>query len=84
MFSGLQNKFVYKLEACNVHFPMTIKIEQGFLIINNFLGEKIPRKAKMSQTPTPVKRLVRISVLLGRREEPSASRREACGAYHER
>ena len=47
MFFGLENKFVFKLEACNVHFPMTLKIENGYLLINNFLGEKIPRKAKI-------------------------------------
>jgi len=47
MFSGLSNKFVYKLEACNVHFPMTLKVDSGFLVINNFLGEKISRKAKI-------------------------------------
>ena len=47
MFVGLQKAFVYSLEACNVHFPMTMKVEKGFLIINNFLGEKTPRKAKI-------------------------------------
>ncbi len=47
MFFGLNNKFIYKLEACNVHFPMTLKVESGFLIISNFLGERVPRKAKI-------------------------------------
>ncbi len=47
MFKGLENKFVYKLESCNVHFPMTLKIEGDKLAINNFLGEKIPRYAKI-------------------------------------
>lgn len=47
MFQGLQGKFVYKLEACNVHFPMTLKLESGHLLINNFLGEKISRKAEI-------------------------------------
>ena len=47
LFSGLDKKFVYKLEACNVHFPMTLKIDSGNLVINNFLGEKVPRKAKI-------------------------------------
>ena len=47
MFSGLQEEFVYKLEAANVHFPMTLKVDSGFLIITNFLGEKFPRKAKI-------------------------------------
>jgi len=45
LFQGLNEKFTYSLEACNVHFPMTLKLEPGKLIINNFLGEKVPRKA---------------------------------------
>ena len=47
MFLGLKQPFVYKLEACNVHFPMTLKIEKNNFIIGNFLGEKIPRFAKI-------------------------------------
>lgn len=45
LFSGLDENYVYKLEACNVHFPMTLKLEKDKLIINNFLGEKVPRFA---------------------------------------
>lgn len=44
---GLQNKFVYQLEACNVHFPMTLKVDGKKLVINNFLGEKTPRFARI-------------------------------------
>ena len=47
LFKGLQGKFSYKLEACNVHFPMILKVEGNKLTINNFLGEKIPRHAKI-------------------------------------
>jgi large subunit ribosomal protein L6 len=47
MFSGLENKFVYKLQACNVHFPMTLKVEKENLLITNFLGEKKPRYAEI-------------------------------------
>ena len=47
MVLGLENKFTYTLEACNVHFPMTLKSEPGKLTINNFLGEKVPRTAKI-------------------------------------
>jgi len=45
IFSGLDKKYTYNLEACNVHFPMTLKVDSGKLLINNFLGEKIPRFA---------------------------------------
>jgi len=47
MFRGLENKFIYKLEVCNVHFPITLKAEGDTLTINNFFGEKVPRKAKI-------------------------------------
>lgn len=47
MFLGSENKYLYKLEACNVHFPMTLKVEGSYLSINNFLGEKVSRKAKI-------------------------------------
>lgn len=47
IFEGLEKKFLYKLESCNVHFPMTLKVEGNKLIINNFLGEKTPRYAEI-------------------------------------
>lgn len=47
IFEGLKEPFIYKLEAVNVHFPMNLKIEKDYLIVNNFLGESIPRKAKI-------------------------------------
>lgn len=45
VFTGLNDKFVYKLQTANVHFPMALKVEGNKLIINNFLGEKTPRFA---------------------------------------
>lgn len=47
MFFGLNEDYTYHLESCNVHFPMTLKIEGNTLLINNFLGEKTPRKARI-------------------------------------
>lgn len=47
MFKGLSEKFVYKLEVCNVHFPMTVKAEGDKVVIGNFLGEKTNRTAKI-------------------------------------
>jgi len=47
MFSGLNENFVYKLQAVNVHFPMSLKVEGDKLMINNFLGEKTPRTANI-------------------------------------
>ena len=47
MLSGLEGKFVYKLEICHVHFPMSVKVEGSKILINNFLGEKTPRTSKI-------------------------------------
>lgn len=45
MFAGLTTPYVYEMEICNVHFPMTVKIEGNKMIITNFLGEKEKRIA---------------------------------------
>ncbi len=45
--NGLEEEYVYKLEICNVHFPMNVKVEGKKLIIKNFLGEKLDRIAKI-------------------------------------
>ncbi len=47
MLKGLKEKFVYKLEICNVHFPMNVAIQGNEVIIKNFLGESRERKAKI-------------------------------------
>lgn len=45
MINGIMEDFVYKMEICNVHFPMNVKVEGQDLVIKNFLGEKVPRIA---------------------------------------
>jgi large subunit ribosomal protein L6 len=45
LIAGLENKYEYHLESCNVHFPMTLKVDKSKFVINNFLGEKQPRFA---------------------------------------
>ena len=47
IFNGLADPHTYQLEAVNVHFPMTLKLDGDILTINNFLGEKVPRTAKV-------------------------------------
>ncbi len=54
MLKGLKEKFIYKLEVCNVHFPMNVTIQEDEIIIKNFLGESKERKAKII-TGTEVK-----------------------------
>ena len=47
MIAGLQEPFVYKLQICSVHFPMTVTLSpaKDEVIIKNFLGESNARKA---------------------------------------
>ena len=47
LFRGLEKPFVYNMEICNVHFPMTVKVEGSKFIVNNFLGEKEKRFASI-------------------------------------
>lgn len=47
MIKGVSEGFVYKLKICSGHFPITTEIKGKELIIKNFLGESIPRKAKI-------------------------------------
>lgn len=45
MLDGVNTGFVYKLKICSSHFPMSVSVEKGQVVIKNFLGEKIPRQA---------------------------------------
>lgn len=47
LIKGVSETFIYKLKICSGHFPMTVTTENNNVVINNFLGEKIPRKAKI-------------------------------------
>ena len=47
MISGLQKKYIYKLQIAFVHFPINVSISNNEFIIKNFLGERKDRKAKI-------------------------------------
>lgn len=49
MIQGVQEKFEYKLKITFSHFPISVKVEGKDIEIKNFLGEKIPRKIKISE-----------------------------------
>jgi len=47
MVAGVQKPFVYKLKIIGTHFPININQTAEELSIQNFLGEKKPRKVKL-------------------------------------
>ncbi|MGC8812559.1 MAG: 50S ribosomal protein L6 [Candidatus Aenigmatarchaeota archaeon] len=47
MVEGVQKGFRYKLKIVYSHFPVTVKVEGDRVIIQNFLGERVPRIAKI-------------------------------------
>ncbi|WP_456368912.1 50S ribosomal protein L6 [Thermococcus sp.] len=47
MIKGVTEGFTYKLKVVYSHFPMSVKVQGDEVIIENFLGEKNPRRAKI-------------------------------------
>jgi len=47
MIHGVKDGIIYKLRVVYSHFPINLKLQDDKLIIENFLGEKYPRKAKI-------------------------------------
>ena len=47
LLKGVVEGFQYDLKICSGHFPMTVAVDGNQVLIKNFLGEKIPRKAKI-------------------------------------
>jgi large subunit ribosomal protein L6 len=47
MIEGVTQGFTYKLKVVFSHFPVTVKVEGKQVIIQNFLGSRTPRVAKI-------------------------------------
>lgn len=47
MFKGVTEGFTYKLRVVYSHFPITVKVEGKRVLIQNFLGERASRVAKI-------------------------------------
>ena len=50
MIKGVTEGFVYKLKIVFVHFPMTVRVQGRTLVIQNFIGERQDRYAKLVGT----------------------------------
>ncbi len=46
MVKGVTKGFTYKLKVVFTHFPVKVKVEDDKVLIENFLGERVPRVAK--------------------------------------
>ena len=55
MILGVTKGFRYKLKIVYSHFPISVKVQGKEVIIENFLGEKAPRKARIVGDDVTVK-----------------------------
>jgi large subunit ribosomal protein L6 len=47
MIIGVTKGFTYKLKIVFSHFPISVKVKEDTVLIENFTGERSPRKAKI-------------------------------------
>ncbi|MBI2084471.1 MAG: 50S ribosomal protein L6 [Candidatus Aenigmarchaeota archaeon] len=47
MIKGVSDGYTYRMKIIYSHFPMTVKVEGGKVVIQNFLGERTTRTAKI-------------------------------------
>ena len=47
MITGVTDGFQYNMKIVFAHFPMTVKVQKDTVVIDNFLGERHPRTAKV-------------------------------------
>jgi len=47
MITGVTEGFTYKLKIVFSHFPISVKLKDKIVLIENFTGERNPRKAKV-------------------------------------
>lgn len=55
MFTGVTQGYTYKLKVVSTHFPISVKIHKDTVTIENFIGERYARKAKIVGEGTKVK-----------------------------
>ncbi|MBO3757574.1 MAG: 50S ribosomal protein L6 [Thermoproteota archaeon] len=45
--TGVNKKYIVRLKVAHSHFPITVKVDKGFIRIENFMGEKSPRLVRI-------------------------------------
>ncbi len=48
-FKGVEEMYEKKLKMLHAHFPFTVEVKGDKVYFNNFLGEKVPRKARIME-----------------------------------
>ncbi|MBD3312078.1 50S ribosomal protein L6 [archaeon] len=46
LIKGVQQGYEARLRICYAHFPVSVKVQGSDILIENFAGEKVPRKTK--------------------------------------
>ncbi len=47
MITGVTKGFTYKLKIVFSHFPISVKVQDKHVVVENFTGERRPRRAKI-------------------------------------
>lgn len=47
MIKGVTKGFTYKLKIVYAHFPISVKVDGNKVLIENFMGERVPRVAEI-------------------------------------
>lgn len=54
MINGVEDGFTYKLKIAFAHFPITIKVKDRHVFVENYFGERAPRISKIIGDSTKV------------------------------
>ena len=54
MIKGVQNGYKYKMKVVFAHFPITVKVKDGKVYVENFFGERKARISKIVGESTKV------------------------------
>ncbi|HDM36442.1 MAG TPA: 50S ribosomal protein L6 [Candidatus Syntrophoarchaeum butanivorans] len=49
MIEGVTKGFEYRMKVVYAHFPIQLRVEGDHLVIENFLGERAPRRARIME-----------------------------------